>query len=331
MAKVLSQASTRVWTNNADPGLSETNVEQGNFWLNTSTGNLFVCADPTGGAQIWNVSGFVSPLSTSAGGTGLSGLTAHKLVVGNGSSAATLITPSATSGVPLISQGASSDPTYGTAVVAGGGTGATTLTGVLTGNGTSAVTANAVTQHSVVVGGASNAVGSTSVGATGTVLIGNTGADPTFSAAPTLTSVTFGAGTALSTYVQGTFIPALTFGGGNTGITYNTQVGKYTQIGNIVYFLFRIFLTNKGSSTGAASITGFPVASYSGQQGACSCIYQSLTLATYSEIGLQMNSGATTATLIASSAASSQVEAALTDTSFANGTVLDCSGFYFTS
>ena len=75
------------------------------------------------------------------GGTGLAALTAHDLIIGNGTSAATLLAPSATSGVPLISQGASSDPAYGTAVVAGGGTGLTTLTAnnVILGNGTSAV------------------------------------------------------------------------------------------------------------------------------------------------------------------------------------------------
>ena len=62
------------------------------------------------------------------GGTGLTALTAHYLIIGNGTSAATLLAPSATSGVPLISQGSSADPAYGTAVVAGGGTGAVTFT-----------------------------------------------------------------------------------------------------------------------------------------------------------------------------------------------------------
>jgi hypothetical protein len=38
------------------------------------------------------------------------------------------VAPSATSGVPLVSSGASADPSYGTAVVAGGGTGLATLT-----------------------------------------------------------------------------------------------------------------------------------------------------------------------------------------------------------
>lgn len=51
----------------------------------------------------------------------------YNLLVGTGS-AYTNIAPSATSGVPLISQGAASNPAYGTAVVAGGGTGVTSNT-----------------------------------------------------------------------------------------------------------------------------------------------------------------------------------------------------------
>ena len=62
------------------------------------------------------------------GGTGLATLTAHALVVGNGTSNVSLVGPGATSGIPLIAQGVGSDPAFGTAVVAGGGTGATSFT-----------------------------------------------------------------------------------------------------------------------------------------------------------------------------------------------------------
>ena len=70
------------------------------------------------------------------------------------------VAPSATSGVPLISQGAASQPVFGTAVVAGGGTGVTTLTGLALGSGTSAFTAvtyTAITSFTPVLafGGAS--------------------------------------------------------------------------------------------------------------------------------------------------------------------------------
>lgn len=54
--------------------------------------------------------------------------TNHDVLIGAASNGITNVAPSATSGVPLISQGASSDPAFGTAVVSGGGTGNTTFT-----------------------------------------------------------------------------------------------------------------------------------------------------------------------------------------------------------
>ena len=62
----------------------------------------------------------------------------------------------------------------------------------------------------------------------------------------------------LDDYEEGTWTPTLTFGGGATGITYATQSGKYTKVGNLVYVTCRLELSNKGSSTGAALIGGLP-------------------------------------------------------------------------
>jgi hypothetical protein len=72
--------------------------------------------------------GWTGQLGVARGGSGLAAITAHNLPIGNGTSALTLLAPSATSGIPLISQGASANPAYGTALVAGGGTGNTTFT-----------------------------------------------------------------------------------------------------------------------------------------------------------------------------------------------------------
>jgi hypothetical protein len=109
-------------------------------------------------------------------------VTQHDVLVGGASNAITSVAPSATSGVALISQGAAADPAFGTVVVAGGGTGAVTLTGVLTGNGTSAVTASTVTQYDVLVGGATNAVGSVGPGTSGQILqSGGNAANPAYS------------------------------------------------------------------------------------------------------------------------------------------------------
>lgn len=123
-------------------------------------------------------------------------ITQYNIQTGGANNLLNNVAPSATSGIAVISQGASSQPIFGTVVVAGGGTGAVTLTGVLTGNGTSAVTASTVTQHGVIVGGASNAVTSTAVGSTGQVLQANSSADPTYSTA-TYPSTATGTGTIL--------------------------------------------------------------------------------------------------------------------------------------
>lgn len=161
------------------------------------TGNAVSISGDTGGPQVSGVFEFTGgttgltfagaadtftlggTLSANNGGTGLSAITAHNLLIGSETGTLTLLAPSATPGIPLISQGSSANPAYGTAVVAGGGTGATTLTnhGVLVGQGTSPIVALVV-------------------GTNGQTLVGSTGLDPVFS---TLTSsslsYTNGAGT----------------------------------------------------------------------------------------------------------------------------------------
>ncbi len=62
----------------------------------------------------------------------------------------------------------------------------------------------------------------------------------------------------LDDYEEGTWTPGISFGGGTTGITYVSQQGSYTKIGNRVFCSCRVELSSKGSSTGQASITGLP-------------------------------------------------------------------------
>ena len=71
--------------------------------------------------------------------------------------------------------------------------------------------------------------------------------------------ILFGTDTAaantLDDYEEGTWTPVLSFGGGSTGITYNTQTGFYTKVGRIAIATTNISLSSKGSSTGTAEIT----------------------------------------------------------------------------
>ncbi len=61
-------------------------------------------------------------------------------------------------------------------------------------------------------------------------------------------------------YKEGSWTPVLKFGGASVGITYTTQSGVYRQVGNAVLAACSITLSAKGSSTGAVTITGLPVA-----------------------------------------------------------------------
>jgi hypothetical protein len=80
------------------------------------------------------------------------------------------VSPSATSGIPYISQGSSANPTFGTAVVAGGGTGAITFT-----------------VHGVLLGETTNAIAATAAGDADSIFMGNNAgatSDPAFKTGP---------------------------------------------------------------------------------------------------------------------------------------------------
>lgn len=63
---------------------------------------------------------------------------------------------------------------------------------------------------------------------------------------------------ALDWYEEGTFTPAVAFNGNTAGITYASREGRFTRIGNRVYFSLRVVLSSKGSNTGEARINGLP-------------------------------------------------------------------------
>ena len=92
---------------------------------------------------------------------------------------------------------------------------------------------------------------------------GSTSANGTGITFPATQSASSDANT-LDDYEEGTWTPAFAFGGGTTGMTYSVQSGKYTKVGNSVTCTGRIVFSNKGSSTGNATITGLPFTTGSG-------------------------------------------------------------------
>jgi hypothetical protein len=69
----------------------------------------------------------------------------------------------------------------------------------------------------------------------------------------------------LNDYEVGSWTPVLSFGGGTTGITYSTIAGKYVKIGRLVLLNMYFLLSNKGSSTGSATISGMPFSTSASQ------------------------------------------------------------------
>jgi hypothetical protein len=65
-------------------------------------------------------------------------------------------------------------------------------------------------------------------------------------------------------YEHGTWTPSISFGGASVGLSASSASGFYTRIGNQCIVRGAINLSAKGSSTGAAKITGLPFTSVGG-------------------------------------------------------------------
>jgi hypothetical protein len=127
----------------------------------------------------------------------------------------------------------------------------------------------------------------------------------------------------------------LSFGGATTGITYSTQSGAYTRIGNIVHFNMNIALSSVGSASGAAAIGGLPYATtastYSWAGTADSTTLLGSTV--YASFGMY-NVGSTTSSLFVAfpnGANNSTNAAQLTNANFTSASNLFVDGFYFTT
>ena len=254
-------------------------------------------------------------------------------------------------GIPYFSSGttwATSAALAANALVIGGGAGAapattTTGTGVVTALGVNTGTAGAFVVNGGALGTPSrgtvtNLTGTASININGTVgaTTANTGSFTTMKASTgaAVGGATPGAGglafpatavavadaNTLDDYEEGTWTPALAFGGGTTGITYAGQGGYYTKVGRVVTLTGGINLSSKGSATGAATITGLPFPTKSGppylDPGTSGVISNSGNLTTLTGIFLFADHTSSSVDL------KTGANANFTDTSFANNTVL---------
>jgi hypothetical protein len=93
---------------------------------------------------------------------------------------------------------------------------------------------------------------------TGNLIIGTSGKGIDFSATSHPAGMT---SELLSDYEEGVSTVTLAFGGASVGIVYAIQECRYTRIGNRIMIQIGVAISNKGSSTGAATISGLPFTS----------------------------------------------------------------------
>jgi len=165
---------------------------------------------------------------------------------------------------------------------------------------------------------AGRAVSAASVTAsTGNFVVGTSGQGIDFSATP-------GTGTSelLADYEEGFCTLGIAFGGGTTGITYGGRPISYVKVGSLVTVTGYIGLSNKGSSTGNATITGLPFTIAASADGGYAAV--TLSAANLSFVG--QYSGYTVAngtTVNLYQTASTGTLSALTDVNFANNTEIE--------
>ena len=125
----------------------------------------------------------------------------------------------------------------------------------------------------------------------------------------------------LDDYEEGTWTPAVTFGGAAAGVTYGPfNAGKYTKVGRVVNVCGTLDLSSKGSSTGNISITGLP---FSGD------IFGGAALTLYGLTFTGQAYGQPNGSVMAMYQVSAGVRTGLTNTAFANDTSIGIQITYF--
>lgn len=295
------------------------------------------------------------PLSLANGGTNASLTASNGGIFYSTATAGAILAGTATAG-QMLRSGATAAPTWSTATFPATATGTGTI---LRADGTnwSATTAtypNTTTANQLLYSSATNVVGGLTSAANGTLVTDGSSVPSISSTLPSavqnnITSVnsaanTLSIGGAVKTFVTGAvnvaasgnvtaWTPGISFGGGVVGITYSFQTGFYSTTtmpnGQIkTDFWGSIGLSNKGSSTGSAMITGFPTTtSTNATTYIFSCATENTSTSAGAQVFADMTSAATTASLRYYLNASANTT--ITNSNLNNNSVIKFSGSYW--
>lgn len=218
----------------------------------------------------------------------------------------------------------------GTLPVARGGTNASTasITSFNNITGYSASGATGTTTTNLVFSTSPSITTPTLVGdatlSTGNLVIGTSGKGIDFSITSHPAGMT---SELLADYEEGTWTMGIAFGGGTTAITYTVNTGRYIKIGKSVTVTGLLLLSNKGSSTGSATLTGLP---YTVGAGNPSSSAAAIRLGNITFVGQYHGVGGLGTTVVDLGADTELgVASSLTDTNFANNSLVQLSYTYF--
>jgi hypothetical protein len=115
--------------------------------------------------------------------------------------------------------------------------------------------------------------------------------------------------TVTGNYSTALWIPTIAIGGNSSGITYTTQLGGFTVIGNLISIWADILLSSKGSNSGAVTIPNLPIATFTNgsAQALSVSLFQGWTLANYTTLALILSNNSPVGTFAASGSAQAAV------------------------
>jgi hypothetical protein len=131
----------------------------------------------------------------------------------------------------------------------------------------------------------------------------------------------------LDDYEEGTFTPTITFGGAAVGVTYTTQIGRYTKIGREVFYRIYLILSSKGSSVGNSLINALPFTS-SGDANYASALRLGTVTSGVGDTYLQAYVIGSSSTIQLTKLVAG-TQTVLPDTDITNTTAIALSGHYF--
>ncbi len=155
----------------------------------------------------------------------------------------------------------------------------------------------------------------------GNLIIGTGGKGIDFSAAGNAPGMS---GELLDDYEFGTFTPSIAFGGSDLNVVYTDRTGRYTKIGNRVFFNIVLNFSNKGTATGIATITGLPFTPGAGVAGYGAATGADIAGITFDNVIHYRIVGNNTSMTIMQNGGS-----ALTNTNFATAAQQIVSGHYY--